>query len=199
LAVRRKAKNLSKTIIKYKMKFKKPTEKTGKDTLALAGGVIAGSMASRAVIGFIDKPEEQADATKAKNATLLKRSAIVLVSGVLAASVDGNDTVSTLVKGAFTGMATMQALEAIKTLAEDQGVTTATEATTTGKKAVANLLGLNGSCGCHGTLNGTRRRKRRGMNAPYDLPAYTASNMDTAPRPLALNGNSPMAPQQPLI
>jgi len=163
------------------MKFKKPTEKTGKDTVATAGGVVVGSMVSRALMGFIDKPEEQADIKKAENATLMKRGVLVLAGGITAAFVDGTDTVATVVKAVAIGVAVQQGLEAIKTLSARGGVADASTATTTAKKAIANAVGLG--CACDGNgLNGRKRsRGRGGLRYPV-IQEYAQSGMDYAPQ-----------------
>lgn len=168
------------------MKFKKPTEQRGKDTVATAGGVIAGSMVSRAFMGMIDKPEENVDTKKAENATLMKRGALVLAGGIAAACVDGSDTVSMLIKGLAIGVAAQQSLEAIKTISAKSSIGDAATATTTGKKALRTALGLG--CPCDGNGLNARRRNKRGLRYTPVLPEYVASNMDfaEAPQPVGL-------------
>lgn len=160
------------------MKFKKPSEQKVKDTIALTGGLVGGSMLSKAVFGFVHEPTTATDAASIKkdeNTALIKRGALAAAGVAGALFIDGNDSLSTLAKGAAAGVAVIQVLEVVKVLANRSGVESEATATTTAKKAIARAVGLG--CACNTPA----------LNAVTDwAPRYDLSNMDYSPA--ALNG-----------
>ncbi|RDI07050.1 hypothetical protein [Flavobacterium sp. AG291] len=163
------------------MKFKKPSEQKVKDTIALTGGVVAGGMVSKAAFGFLHEPTTATDTASLKkdeNTALMKRGALVLAGAAGAMFLDGTDSLSTLAKGTFVGVAVAQSLEIIAVLAKRSGVESESTASTSGKKAVARALGLG--CPCTETP---------ALNATVDFaPRYDLSNMDFHPSGDGLNG-----------
>lgn len=161
------------------MKFKKPSEQKVKDTIALTGGLVGGSMLSKAVFGFVHEPTTATDAASIKkdeNTALIKRGALAAAGVAGALFIDGNDSLSTLAKGAAAGVAVIQVLEVVKVLANRSGVEKEATASTTAKKAIARAVGLG--CACNTPA----------LNASVTdwAPRYDLSNMDYSPA--ALNG-----------
>lgn len=162
------------------MKVKKPSEQKVKDTIALAGGAIAGGAVSKGLFGLIHKSEAtEAEAMKKEeNTALLKRGGLAIVGVGGALFLDGTDTITTLVKGVAVGVATIQTLEIIKTLAARSGVADESTADSTGKKFLARTVGL----GCPDNA--------QSLNAFQPSFRYDLSQMDAfVPEPAeALNG-----------
>lgn len=126
------------------MKVKKPSEQKVKDTIALAGGAIAGGAVSKGLFGLIHeaKATEAVAMKKEENTALLKRGGLAIVGIGGAMFLDGTDTITTLVKGVAVGVATIQTLEIIKALAARSGVADESTADSTGKKFLARTVGL---------------------------------------------------------
>lgn len=160
------------------MKVKKPSEQKVKDTIALAGGAIAGGAVSKGLFGLIHKSEatEAQAMKKEENTALLKRGGLAIVGIGGAMFLDGTDTITTLVKGVAVGVATIQTLEIIKTMAARSGVADESTADSTGKKFLARTVGL----GCPDNA----------LNAFQPSFRYNLSQMDAfVPEPAeALNG-----------
>jgi len=95
------------------MKFKTP--KSYASTLSTIGGAVLGAMASR--IGYNMLPE-----TKESSTETLYKGAIAAVSGAGAVFIDGNDTLTNFVRGAFIGASVEQGLSLVKQIAEDSKV-----------------------------------------------------------------------------
>lgn len=159
------------------MKFGKPSGTSTKVALAATGGAIAGGMASRAVVELIHNPASTSDANEIKkqdNQLLMKRGVVAVLGIALAASVTGSDATSAAVSGSGVGMAVVQGLEIVKTLATKNGTTAASKTDSKAKRAGSAALGLGCACGGDSApaLNGYRRR-RGALNAPvYEAPAY---------------------------
>lgn len=131
------------------MKFKKPSEQNVTSTAVMTGGAIVGGMVSKGAFGALHTPTTSTDAATVKkdqNTALMKRGALILAGAAIAMCIDGNDAGANAVKGAGVGMAVAQGLEVIKTLAERNGVATASASTSKAKKFVANSLGLGCPC-----------------------------------------------------
>lgn len=149
------------------MKFKKPSEQNVTSTAVMTGGAIIGGMVSKGAFGALHTPTNSKDAATVKkdqNTALMKRGALIIAGTVLAMCVDGNDAGANAVKGAGVGMAVAQGLEVIKTLAERNGVATASASTSKAKKFVANSLGLG--CPCN-------EQPQMGMGYPQIERTYT--------------------------
>lgn len=134
------------------MKLKKPSAKKVTDTAALTGGVIVGGAVSKGVFGLIHSPaatEDTAEQKKQENTALVKRALLIAATGAGAVFLDGNDSITSAAKGTLIGMAAIQTLEAIATLAKRGGVTTEAAATTAPKKFLARVAGLG--CPCNET------------------------------------------------
>jgi len=151
------------------MKFKKPSSATMQDSATLLGGVVAGGAVSKGIIGLIheDKQGLTADETKKQDQTrMIKRISLAAVAFVGASALDGKDTVTTLVKGALTGVAGVQALEIVKEAsAKSTAVTNAVAGSTKAKVFLAQTLGLKGlGCPCNDvpamSLNRPGKRRR---------------------------------------
>ena len=135
------------------MKVKKPSEQSVKDTIALAGGVVVGQMASKGLFGLVHTPlpsgsVDAAAIKKDENTAMLKRAGILLLGGALAASLVGNDAATTAARGAATGLAVAQGLDLIAQLAKKSNVTPEASATTAAQKFLARAVGLG--CPCTG-------------------------------------------------
>ncbi|ALM50317.1 hypothetical protein AMR72_16350 [Flavobacterium psychrophilum] len=169
------------------MQFKKPSKVQVKDTIALTGGLVGGSMLSKAVFGFMHEATTATDAASLKkdeNTQLVKRGVLVAAGVAGAMFINGNDSLTTAVKGASAGVAVIQALEVIKVLANRSGVESEATASSAAKKAVARAVGLG--CACN-QLPGS-------LNAPVDFaPRYDLSNMDYYAPTGQLNGWSQLA------
>ena len=161
------------------MKFKQPSSDKLLNCATLIGGVVLGSMLSRGAISVIHKPvalvTDAAAVKKEENLLLMKRGAIILPAGYLAAGIEGNDVLSTLVKGTLIGASAMQTIDGAKDLFAKQPAITA--ATTPIKQFAKSALGLG--CACNETLPmnhiGMGRVRRRGMRMPF----IEASNFNT--------------------
>jgi len=159
------------------MNFGKPSGNTFKVAAAATAGAIAGGMASRAVVELVHNPATTTDAAEIKkqdNQLLMKRVAVAALGVTLAASVTGSDATAAAISGSGTGMAIVQGLEIIKSLAAKSGSTAASKTDSKAKRAGSAALGLGCPCGGDSApaLNGYRRR-RGALNAPvYDAPAY---------------------------
>lgn len=170
------------------MKFKKPSSASMQDSATLLGGVVAGGAVSKGIIGLIheDKAGLTADETKKQDQTrMFKRAALVAAAFVGASALDGKDTVTTLVKGALTGVAGVQALEIVKEVsAKNTAVTKAVAGSTKAKVFLAQTLGLKGlGCGCNDvpamSLNRPHhRRKQLGVYVPEVIPMQRSSSLD---------------------
>ncbi|QEE49649.1 hypothetical protein FUA48_08645 [Flavobacterium alkalisoli] len=135
------------------MKLKKPSAKKVTDTAALTGGVIVGGAVSKGVFGLIHSPaatEDTAEQKKQENAALVKRALLIAATGAGAVFLEGNDSITSAAKGTLIGMAAIQTLEAIATLAKRSGVTPEAAATTAPKKFLARVAGLG--CPCTDTM-----------------------------------------------
>ncbi|WP_417350312.1 hypothetical protein [Flavobacterium alkalisoli] len=131
------------------MKLKKPSAKKVTDTAALTGGVIVGGAVSKGVFGLIHSPaatEDTAEQKKQENAALVKRALLIAATGAGAVFLEGNDSITSAAKGTLIGMAAIQTLEAIATLAKRSGVTPEAAATTVPKKFLARVAGLGCPC-----------------------------------------------------
>lgn len=163
------------------MQFKKPSETTVKDTIALTGGLVGGSMLSKAVFGFMHEQTVATDAASLKkdeNTALVKRGVLVLAGVAGAMFIDGKDSLTTLAKGLSAGVAVTQTLEVVKVLANRSGVESEATASSAAKKAVARAVGLG--CPCSSTPS---------LNAAVDFaPRYDISNMDHYAPAGQLNG-----------
>ncbi|QEE49613.1 hypothetical protein FUA48_08465 [Flavobacterium alkalisoli] len=154
------------------MEFKKPSGTKVKDTIALTGGVLAGGAASRGIFGLIHEnqaTEDTAAAKKQENTALLKRGVMTVGAGTAAVFIEGKDLVATLVKGACVGIAVVQGLEIVKTLAARGGVTPEVSATTKTQKILAQTVGLG--CPCNDT-------KGLMYSAPVFSPRYVHTDIN---------------------
>lgn len=97
--------------------FKKPKQVNIVSSAVGIGGAIAGGMVSRVVVNAI---ATDTSTTEGKNKKLYASLGIAVLSIVAAASVTGDDSTTTAVKGAFTGMAVEQGLSAISQFATNQ-------------------------------------------------------------------------------
>ena len=162
------------------MKFGKLSKKKGIDFAALSAGAVGGAMASNGLVGVVVK------STDSKKKVLGIRGGVALAAGLAGTSLEGTDTLSTVVKGALIGVAVAQTLEVVKTLAADSpSIKTGIAATTKAQKFVASAVGLGCACGSQpGALNRAFRRKpvnrRMALNGVFnnENPAYapTATN-----------------------
>jgi len=131
------------------MKLKKPSAKTATQTAAITGGVIVGGALSKGVFGLIHENTVTDDPTaqkKAENMGLIKRAAIIVATGAGAAFLDGNDSLSSVTRGSLIGMAAVQTLEVVATLAKRGGVTPESSASTASQKFLARTTGLGCPC-----------------------------------------------------
>jgi hypothetical protein len=151
------------------MNFKKPSSNKLTDHASMFGGAVAGSMVSRGLISAMHKPTAGADAALTKKEDqmlLIKRAGLIVVSGYAGAGIDGNDVMSTLIKGALIGVATMQTIDLVKDLAAKDPKLSDTS--TPAKKMVARSLGLG--CGCSEATPvmdlGMGRPRRRSLRMP---------------------------------
>ena len=176
------------------MDFKKPSEKTAKNTIAMTGGIIAGGMASKGVVGMLHTATTSTDAAEIKkdqNTQLLKQGALAVAAGVAAACVTGTDTIATLTQGSLVGVAAVQALEVIKTIYSRSSDTVPT---TAAQKFAARAMGLGCPCDHAPALNG------RGLRYPGLIPTYDMSEMDTfAPASQPQSGGLDEWASQPLL
>lgn len=162
------------------MKFQNPSSDTLIDFATVFGGVVLGSMLSRGAVAVIHTPSGKTDAEtlkKEKNALLLKRGAIIGVSGVAGASIKSTDTLSSVAKGVCYGMAGQQTVDLVKDSTADN--TKLSDTSTKTKKFIAASLGL--ACPCDSTpmLNGRRRgtgRRRIAMRMPDFNSGYQSAN-----------------------
>lgn len=156
------------------MKFKKPSGKAIQDTATLVGGGIVGGMASKGIFGAIHekKAVTAADIKSETNMGYVKRAVLVAASAAAFAAIDGNDTLTTLIKGACAGVAITQTQALVADFAATN-TTTANLATSSGAKDkfFARALGL--ACPCDQVGMGGARRKRnrnhRHMNGAFDM------------------------------
>lgn len=172
------------------MKVKKPSSASMQDSATLLGGVVAGGAVSKGIIGLFheDKAGLTADETKKQDQTRMIKRAVLVVAGFVGASaLDGKDALTTLAKGALTGVAGIQALEIVKEAsAKNTSVTNAVSGSSKAKVFLAQTLGLKGlGCGCNDVpamqLNGARRRKRSlGVYVPGNAPMMQMQERPTS-------------------
>lgn len=135
------------------MNFKKPSTKTLGEHASLIGGGILGATTSNGVFGLIHKPSGSRDIAvmaKEKNAALLKRGGIAIAAGVAGAAIQGNDLVTTIVKGALIGMSIGQSVEIVKGIAKKNPAVSAVLLNPKGSVQVfaKNSLGFGLGCSC---------------------------------------------------
>lgn len=167
------------------MKFKNPQGKEIGEVATMVGGLVLGAIVSRGVISAIHTPTAGADATTSKKEStmlLVKRGAIVLASGYAGAGINGNDAVTTVVKGMCYGMATMQAIDGIKDVASTNASLSDTSTKT--KRVIANSLGLGCACDtpvARQWMNAARRKSRLSMPAIAERPgAFSVNPLEVA-------------------
>lgn len=173
------------------MEFKKPNSEAVSKGAALIGGGALGAMVSRGVIGAFHTPTTSTDAkeiAKDANKLLMYRGALLIVAAAGAVATTGNDVVTSLAKGALSGMAIMQTVEIVKEYASKSP--SLAETTTGTKRFIAKTLGL--ACGCSdnampmnetmhygNAMNGiSRRRALRSVEVTDE--AYPVNALDVA-------------------
>ena len=127
--------------------FKKPSINQVVSAGVGVGGAVAGSMLSRVVVDAV-AGDAATDVAGSSNKKLYASIGIVALSIVGIASVIGNDTTATALKGSFVGMAVTQGSEVIKHLSKDSIPADST------KMRVA--LGLG--CACNDGMQSTALR-----------------------------------------
>ena len=165
------------------MKYKKPSSASVSESATLLGGVVAGGAVSKGILGLIHKDKEvalsEADQKKEDNTKMAKRAGLVIVGLIGASAINGNDTITALVKGALTGMAGAQALELVSDFSsKNDKVKTAVSGSSATKRFLAQTLGVKGlGCPCNessASLNAARRHKRNSlrMYVGHNVPVF---------------------------
>lgn len=156
------------------MKFQKPSEQSLKDTVASAGGVVVGSMASKAVFGMIHNPDATTDPTQQKknsNKGMIIRGVLAAAGFAIAASLDGKDAMTNAAKGAAIGLGAHQTLELIATVAAKSNVPSESTAKTTAGKMLARAVGLG--CPCNEVAMATGLgNPAQSMRYDLSIPSY---------------------------
>jgi len=164
------------------MKLVKPTEKSATNIGLLLVGVVLGGVVSKVGYGLVHDPNAGTttdEKTKNKMFGYLKRGGLAAGGGALAASVNGDDALATILKGAGIGMAGVQTLEGVGDFAAGNAQLSALTASPTAtklQKALGQGLGLKCPCGQSSPISAialnravSRYQKNRGMKG-INLP-----------------------------